>query len=128
MNTSTKAMAAINGIMALLFLISALVQFNDPDPVRWILIYGLASVVSGWGMRGRVSWPGPAVVGAAALVWAATLVPAVVGKVGFGEMFESVQMHDVRVERGREMGGLLIISAWMAVLLIFHRRRQPSTR
>lgn len=116
-------MTAANIVMTLLFLASALVQFNDPDPWGWILIYGLAAVVCGWAARGRLRWPSPAAVGLASLVWALTLAPKVIGEVGFGEMFESVQMHDVRVEQGREMGGLLIVAGWMAVLLLFRRRR-----
>jgi hypothetical protein len=34
-----------------------------------------------------------------------------------------MKMKDIRVERGREMGGLLIITAWMIVLLLTRRRQ-----
>lgn len=32
-------MKIVNGILALMFVAFTLVQFNDPDPVIWILIY-----------------------------------------------------------------------------------------
>jgi transmembrane protein TMEM220 len=32
--------------MALLFAFAAALQFNDPDPIRWIAIYGAACVLS----------------------------------------------------------------------------------
>ena len=36
----------INWIIDLIFLLFALVQFNDPDPLIWVLIYGLVAVVA----------------------------------------------------------------------------------
>ena len=37
-------MKVFNLVLAVLFLIFAFVQVNDPDPVLWILIYGLMAV------------------------------------------------------------------------------------
>lgn len=37
---------AIHIILAVLFLLFAAVQFNDPDPLVWILIYGSVSLVA----------------------------------------------------------------------------------
>jgi hypothetical protein len=64
----------------------------------------------------------PVVVGLAALAWAATLAPHVLGRVGWGEMVEAWEMKNVRVEEGREMYGLLIVAAWMTVLTLARRR------
>jgi len=38
-------MRAINFVLAIMFLVFAFLQVNDPDPVLWILIYGSMSVV-----------------------------------------------------------------------------------
>jgi hypothetical protein len=38
-------MKIINSILALIFLLFAFVQINDPDPVVWILIYGNMAVL-----------------------------------------------------------------------------------
>ncbi len=37
-------MKAVNLILAVLFVVFAFVQINDPDPVIWILIYGAMAV------------------------------------------------------------------------------------
>jgi hypothetical protein len=41
-----------------------------------------------------------------------------VGQVSIGELFESYAMKSAPVEEAREMGGLLIVAAWMAVLAL----------
>jgi hypothetical protein len=38
-------MRIVNFILAIMFLVFAFLQVNDPDPVLWILIYGSMSVV-----------------------------------------------------------------------------------
>jgi len=38
-------MKILNFILALLFLVFAFVQVNDPDPILWILIYGNMAVL-----------------------------------------------------------------------------------
>lgn len=39
-------MRILNFILAIMFLVFAFVQVNDPDPVIWILIYGSMAVIS----------------------------------------------------------------------------------
>jgi len=39
-------MRIVNFILAVMFLVFAFVQINDPDPVIWILIYGAMAVLS----------------------------------------------------------------------------------
>lgn len=38
-------MKILNIILAVLFLLFAIVQYNDPDPFVWIAIYGIVAVV-----------------------------------------------------------------------------------
>ncbi len=40
------SMRIVNFLLALMFLVFAFVQVNDPDPVIWILIYGIMAVFS----------------------------------------------------------------------------------
>ena len=47
-----------------------------------------------------------------------TLAPGVVGRVSPAELFQSYTMTSEAVEEGREMGGLLIVAAWMGVLAV----------
>ena len=112
----------LNAAMALLFLFGAIVQYNDPDPLRWVAIYVAASVACVLALVKRLRWWFAATVGAVALVWAATLAPAAVPNVRILEMFAAWEMANERVEEGREMYGLLIIVIYMAVL-VFTRRR-----
>ena len=111
--------------MAVLFLIAAALQYNDPDPLRWMAIYGLAALACLLALAGRLPRPVPAAIGLAALAWAATLAPGVVGRVSIGELFESYAMKSEPVEEAREMGGLLIVGAWMAVLAL--RGARPAS-
>jgi hypothetical protein len=106
-----------NWVMTAAFLFSVAVQYNDPDPVRWMLIYGLAALACILHLRDRLRWYLPTAVGATAFGWAASLVPDVIGKTTFGDMFQSFHMINSVVEEAREMGGLLIVAAWMAVLV-----------
>ncbi len=117
-----EMMKIFNYVMIAAFLFSVIVQYNDPDPLAWMVMYGLAGAACVLWLRRRGGWAFPAAVGGVALVWALSLASKVLGKVRFGELFEAFEMKDTRVEVGREFGGLLIIAAWMAVLTIDWRR------
>lgn len=99
---------AANAVMATLFLFGAAVQYNDPDPLRWMAIYLAAATACVLATLDRMPRMLPILVGLAALVWMATLAPHVLGRVGFGEMVAEWEMKDARVEEGREAYGLLI--------------------
>jgi hypothetical protein len=110
--------------MTVLFLVAAALQYNDPDPLRWMAIYGLAALACLLALAGWLPRPAPALIGLVALAWAGTLAPGVMGRVSLGELFESYAMKSEPVEEAREMGGLLIVTAWMAVLAL--RRARPA--
>ena len=113
-----------NAGMLLAFAASVVVQINDPDPLAWMAIYGAAAVACGLELGRRTPTWLPALVTVAALAWAATLAPRVLGKVPFGAMFEAFEMKDAGVEESRELYGLLLIAVWMgAVSLAAWRRR-----
>ena len=110
-----------NAFFLLAFLLSAAVQYNDPDPIRWIAVYSAAAalclaqylvVLPRWVY---------AVLLAVCVVWIALWLPAVVGKVSLHEIFESITMRTRSVEEAREIGGLLLVALWTSVLM--YRRR-----
>lgn len=108
----------LSGVMAALFALGAAVQYNDPDPWRWIAIYAAAAVVSGVaGAEGRLSAAWPAVVGGIAAVWGVTVVVGVEGFAVYGSMFDAWEMAAVPVEEAREATGLVVIACWMAALV-----------
>ena len=86
---------------------------------------GLAMLACGLSLAGRLPRSLPALPGLGALVWAGTLAPGVVGRVSVRELFQSSGMLSATVEEAREMGGLLIVAVWMAVLALVGSRRLP---
>jgi len=99
------------------------VQYNDPDPARWMAIYGAAAAVCAAELWRRTRLGYPALVGAIALAWAASIAPRVLGVVRFGDMFAEFEMRNAGVEESREMYGLLIVAAWMAAVAVAARLR-----
>jgi hypothetical protein len=119
-------MLGINAAIAALFALAAALQFNDPDPTRWIFIYLAAALASAlWG-RLPWSWMLAALVGLTALVWAAWIGFAMSEWVRPDVMFEPMQSRGGAVEQSRELYGLGIIAAWMAWLAVSGRRLRRS--
>jgi hypothetical protein len=102
--------------MLVVFLLSAAVQLDDPDPLVWIAVYAAAAALCGVALAGRNNRIGAALLLVVALAWAALLAPGVVGKAHFADIFGSMKATDPLVEETREMLGLLIIASWMAAL------------
>ena len=117
---------SLSAVFAALFLLGAVVQLNDPDPLRWILLYLVAATASLLAAAGRNHWALPAATALFALVWAVTLAPGVFGIVRASELVAAWEMKDSGVEEGREMYGLLIVSSWMAVLTLAAIRKRRS--
>ena len=124
---SGGAWTVANAVLLLAFAASVIVQLNDPDPLGWMAIYGVAAAVCGLELKRRTRVWLPALLAAVALAWAATIAPRVLGKVPFGAMFEAFEMKDLAVEESREMYGLLLIGVWMAAvsLAAWRRQRRP---
>ena len=114
-----------NWVAALVFATCAVLQYNDPDPLRWILIYGAAAATSLAYWRLRPRWLAPSIVGAAASIWAATLVPTTLPGLRLGDLVHRMEAKTPAIELGRELLGLVLIAAWMA-LLVFFQSRGPS--
>lgn len=111
-----------NGMMLLMFLFSAAVQFNDPDPVVWIGIYSAAAAMCGLEIRRRAPVWGAAAIALIALAWAGSLYYRA-HEVPISSMFAEWEMRDIRVEEAREMYGLMIVAAWMIVIVSVGRWR-----
>jgi hypothetical protein len=109
--------------MSILFLAFVLVQYNDPDPLRWMVIYGATALISLIAAVSRINFVIPALVALIALGWSLFLAPDVIGKVSIPELFESVKMKTTAIELGREFGGLLIAAVWL-LFLSFKLRKQ----
>ena len=117
---------ALNILFLAMFLFSVAVQFNDPDPVRWMVMYGFAALACILELRRNQRWSFPAGIGLIAVSWAASIGQHV-HDVRLGDLFAEFEMKNEMVEQAREMGGLLIVALWMFVLAIsaFRRGRRP---
>jgi hypothetical protein len=119
-------MRVANIVMAVLFFVSALLQYNDPDPLPWMALYGAAGAACLLRGRGRTAWLLPALVGGAALVWALAMAPYVLPHLRFGDLFQSMKAETPAIEENRELLGILIVAAWMAVLALTSLRRKSA--
>lgn len=108
----------LDGVMTLLFALSAAVQYNDPDPVEWVALYLACAWVSLRSALGRAPFRAALAVGAVALAWAGALLPRVVGTPGFPTFSFGEGMQSVVIEETREAFGLLIGVAWMAAVAL----------
>lgn len=126
MAQQSKAFVAANTVMLLAFVGFTAVQRNDPDPIRWMLMYGSAAVACALHLSGVLPWMLAAAVGVVALVWGAIWAPGVITNAPIGQLFTTYQMMSPEIEEAREMLGLLIVAAWMAVLVAVRRRQASS--
>lgn len=106
----------LNGIVMVLFAAAAVVQYNDPDPVLWMIVYGAAALccalyLGGW--RPRLF---SVVLSGAYVVGALYVLPRVLSGVGFLDP-TGQEMIGV-TESGREMMGLLLAAGWTGMLAL----------
>ncbi len=109
MNTVIKILGIIFGI---LFLVSAGLQYNDPDSLVWIVIWGIAGIITLGYTFNRIRLSVPLITGIAALIGFFYIYP---------EQFEGFEIGqgDIKnIEEGREAYGLLIISIVMLSMAI----------
>tara|TARA_B100000745_G_scaffold96718_1_gene61349 strand:+ start:1393 stop:1797 length:405 start_codon:yes stop_codon:yes gene_type:complete len=111
------------GSVGVLLVFAAVVQYNDPDPYAWLVLYLAAAGVSFAALWFPDLWKIPAVVAVGAFVWAATLVPTVT-QTSFPDLFQSWEMMSREMEEGREFLGLLSVASWTTYLV--HRGRKTQ--
>ncbi len=115
----------LSGVMAVLFTLSAMVQWNDPDPLRWILAYGIAaslSLAAAWGRLLFVPSVAAALLFGCGFLWfAPTLLTA------DAAAFSSFEMRAAEHEFPREALGLALCTIW-SVCLAIHARRKATDR
>ena len=113
-------MKALHLIFAALFLYITYLQFNDPDPLYWIIVYaGTAAIAFGVGFGRFNQFSATVLIGAVA----AGMIIATPGVVEFLAAGDLGAINDMQkagyVEPTREFGGLLMALA----LLMYYLRR-----
>ena len=105
-----------NALFLIIYLLSAAVQYNDPDGILWATVYLCAAGMCIAKIRNRMQRWLPPVLLAISLVWIGFLVPRIVGQTSLTEVFASISMQTKAVEEAREIGGLLLIALWAGAL------------
>lgn len=123
-------MKIFNIIFAILFLISAVLQYNDPDPYLWIPIY-LYGVIICWQAFRNKFYPGACIFGI--VVFAAYAVYLFFTEDG---VLDWIQKHNAEniagtmkastpwIEDTREFFGLIILIAVLAINYFYAKRKQ----
>lgn len=117
-------MKIFNLILAVLFLLFAFVQLNDPDPWLWFALYAFVALVSALAAFNIYrKW---AIVGGmvVVVVWMATLLPDFIAWIQLGMPTITGQMKatEPHIELTREFLGLFI--AGTALVWHFFRSRK----
>jgi hypothetical protein len=123
-------MRIVNFILAIMFLLFAFVQINDPDPVIWILIYGAMAVLCI--MAIFEFYPTKFTIGLLVLyvLYSIVYIPGVMEwfrQENKAMLFDDVaKMQYPYVEEAREFLGLVICIIVLIVFVIRARRRKIS--
>ena len=110
-------------VMAVNFLGWVALQYNDPDPIRWMAIYGATALTAFVMPSKKQLVPVSYLIAATALVWAAVLFAGIWGKMGFSDLWLKMSEKGGAVEEGRECGGLTITAVWSAASALYRARR-----
>jgi Transmembrane family 220, helix len=113
-------MRSVHGGFALLFLVAAALQWNDPDPWRWIVLYAAAGVAAVLAYRRLYE---PLLLGAligACLTWMSFLGDSMLAFWRRGEwslLAATMKAGEPLIEESREFLGLAIVLLWCLLTL-----------
>jgi len=108
-----------NGVIFVLFVSWALLQYNDPDALLWAVAYGVGAMCCLLFFVGRLSPLFGALVATLSLVWALILYYFVIST---DQPFTFVD--DNVGEMLREAIGLTVVAAWAGVLARIASRKK----
>lgn len=115
-------MRVMHLILAVMFAVFAGLQYNDPDPVGWTLLYLAATLLAVGVFRGmpvqRLVRPMGLALAAVCLVWMYTLRGGMAAFIARGDLAllaASMQAGDPVIEEAREFLGLGIVLLYSLV-------------
>lgn len=118
-------MAIVHRLAAGIFALCTVLQWNDPDPLAWMAVYGVATVLAVIAAEGRAPRGVIAGLAVVCVAWMALLVPGALAFARQGQpglIAASMQAEQPWIEEAREFGGLAIVLAWCVAGLSTGRR------
>ena len=109
--------------MAGLLLVCVALQHNDPDPIRWMAMYGAGAVVSVLLPSKKPLAALALLLGLVALAWAIYLISTVWGRIALSDLTSKMSEKGGAVEVGREAGGLIIEGVWLMLAASYRGTR-----
>ncbi len=114
---------AVSWAMAGLLFVCVALQYNDPDPIRWMVMYGAGAVASVLLPIRKPAATLALLVSVLALFWAIGLIYSVWGQIGVSDLTNKMSEKGGAVEVGREAGGLVIEGVWLMFGAFYCRAR-----
>jgi len=111
--------------LGFIYLVFAAVQYNDPDPLLWILVYCLVAGILIYGAFAKVSKKIPLVILVLLGSFSLTLLPGFIEWVGLPEkqeIFGEMVYKKPYIEETREFLGL-----WIAWFGVFYLYKSPNS-
>ena len=94
----------------MLFSLCVGLQVNDPDPARWMVLYGAAAISCALLPARRLFAATALLVGLAAAAWGAYLGSQVFDQLEISDLWMKMSEKGGAVEVGREAAGLAIVA------------------
>ena len=113
----------VSWAMAGVLFVCVALQHNDPDPIRWMVMYGAGAAASVVLPIKKAAAAIALIVGLLAAVWAATLIYQVWGTIEVSDLTTKMSEKGGAVEVGREAGGLVIEAVWLLLAAVYRGRR-----
>lgn len=121
-----------NAAWCVLLLYATAVQYNDPDPIRWMLLYGGGAAIMGYAaLAGDIAIPLPASWGAISAIAAGidlTIGSGQVEPMGGFPYWNGPGGDALRNEIVREVLGLLLMSGCTISLAVWTLSRRRAAR
>ncbi len=102
----------------------ASLQFNDPDTLPWVLVYGLVAALCMGGVLGKTTVVGSTVLAVACISWATVLSFEVSDHIIQRSGTKGMLFELADDEVAREVGGLGLAGMWCIISAIHAVRRK----
>lgn len=114
-------------IIAILFILFAALQINDPDPWLWIALYAYIAIMAALGHFNIKTKPFILAGILICFIWMATLFPAFIRwiKMGMPSIVDQMKAEEIHIELVREFLGLLLSIISLFLLYRFDKKSLP---